>query len=65
MPPAAIRAHHAIVHIRVRSADQTRTLMDMLPANKHAGDRKRWLEIKGELACLEALTAETGDPGLV
>ncbi len=33
--------------------DQTRSLMDMLLAKKRAGDRKQWLETKGDLASLE------------
>ena len=33
---------------------QTRSLMDMLLAKKRAGDRKAWLEQKGDLASLEA-----------
>jgi topoisomerase-4 subunit B len=31
----------------------TRSLMDMLLAKKRAGDRKTWLETKGDLATLE------------
>ncbi|MGH8033211.1 MAG: DNA topoisomerase IV subunit B [Luteimonas sp.] len=31
----------------------TRSLMDMLLAKKRAGDRKAWLELKGDLATLE------------
>jgi topoisomerase-4 subunit B len=31
----------------------TRSLMDMLLAKKRAGDRKSWLELKGDLATLE------------
>lgn len=31
----------------------TRSLMDMLLAKKRAGDRKQWLELKGDLATLE------------
>jgi len=31
----------------------TRSLMDMLLAKKRAGDRKQWLETKGDLASLE------------
>ncbi len=32
---------------------ETRSLMDMLLAKKRAGDRKAWLELKGDLATLE------------
>jgi topoisomerase-4 subunit B len=32
---------------------ETRSLMDMLLAKKRAGDRKHWLETKGDLATLE------------
>ncbi len=49
-----MRADHAFVQIRARRADQPRTLMDMLLANKRAGDRKQWLETKGGPAWLEA-----------
>ena len=33
--------------------DGTRSLMDMLLGKKRAGDRKAWLEAKGDLATLE------------
>ncbi len=33
--------------------EQTRSLMDMLLAKKRAGDRRQWLETKGDLASLE------------
>jgi topoisomerase-4 subunit B len=32
---------------------ETRSLMDMLLSKKRAGDRKAWLETKGDLASLE------------
>jgi len=32
---------------------ETQALMDMLLAKKRAGDRKAWLEQKGDLATLE------------
>ena len=42
-----------LVQLTVDDADQTRGLMDMLLAKKRAGDRKAWLENKGDLASLE------------
>ncbi|MET0289145.1 MAG: DNA topoisomerase IV subunit B [Pseudoxanthomonas sp.] len=42
-----------LVQLTVDDADQTRGLMDMLLAKKRAGDRKAWLETKGDLASLE------------
>jgi topoisomerase-4 subunit B len=37
----------------VDDGEQTSALMDMLLAKKRAGDRKQWLENKGDLASLE------------
>jgi topoisomerase-4 subunit B len=42
-----------LVQLTVDDADATRSLMDMLLAKKRAGDRKAWLENKGDLATLE------------
>ena len=42
-----------LVQLTVDDADQTRSLMDLLLAKKRAGDRKAWLESKGDLASLE------------
>jgi topoisomerase-4 subunit B len=42
-----------LVQLTVDDADLTRGLMDMLLAKKRAGDRKAWLEAKGDLASLE------------
>jgi topoisomerase-4 subunit B len=41
------------VQLTVDDAEATRALMDMLLAKKRAGDRKSWLETKGDLATLE------------
>ncbi|AER56786.1 DNA topoisomerase IV subunit B [Pseudoxanthomonas spadix BD-a59] len=42
-----------LVQLTVEDGDQTHGLMDMLLAKKRAGDRKTWLETKGDLASLE------------
>ena len=42
-----------LVQLTVDDGEQTRALMDMLLARKRAGDRKAWLEEKGDLATLE------------
>lgn len=42
-----------LVQLTVDDHDATRGLMDMLLAKKRAGDRKSWLEQKGDLATLE------------
>src|SRR5690606_34396580 len=42
-----------LVQLTVDDAVETRGLMDMLLARKRAGDRKQWLEAKGDLATLE------------
>jgi topoisomerase-4 subunit B len=42
-----------LVQLTVDAADGTQGLMDMLLAKKRAGDRKAWLEEKGDLATLE------------
>jgi len=42
-----------LVQLQVDDPERTRELMDMLLAKKRAGDRKSWLETKGDLASLE------------
>jgi len=42
-----------LVQLTVDTDDGTQKLMDMLLAKKRAGDRKQWLEDKGDLATLE------------
>jgi len=42
-----------LVQLTVDAPDDTRSLMDMLLSKKRAGDRKHWLETKGDLASLE------------
>jgi topoisomerase-4 subunit B len=42
-----------LVQLQVDDPERTRELMDMLLAKKRAGDRKAWLESKGDLASLE------------
>ena len=42
-----------LVQLTVDDADATTALMDMLLAKKRAGDRRQWLETKGDLATLE------------
>ena len=42
-----------LVQLTVDDVGETRALMDMLLAKKRAGDRKTWLENKGDLASLE------------
>jgi topoisomerase-4 subunit B len=42
-----------LVQLTVDDDAETRSLMDMLLAKKRAGDRKGWLESKGDLATLE------------
>jgi len=42
-----------LVQLTVDDAAETRSLMDMLLSKKRAGDRKSWLETKGDLASLE------------
>ncbi|HET8818790.1 MAG TPA: DNA topoisomerase IV subunit B [Xanthomonadaceae bacterium] len=42
-----------LVQLTVDDAVETSGLMDMLLAKKRAGDRKQWLEAKGDLATLE------------
>ncbi|MDR6935158.1 MULTISPECIES: DNA topoisomerase IV subunit B [unclassified Luteibacter] len=42
-----------LVQLTVDPDDGTQKLMDMLLAKKRAGDRKQWLEDKGDLATLE------------
>ncbi|WP_226469781.1 DNA topoisomerase IV subunit B [Luteimonas panaciterrae] len=42
-----------LVQLTVDDDAETRSLMDMLLAKKRAGDRKTWLETKGDLATLE------------
>lgn len=43
-----------LVQLRVDDNDQTQELMDMLLAKKRSGDRKTWLESKGNLADIVA-----------
>ena len=42
-----------LVQLTVDDEGETRSLMDMLLAKKRSGDRKAWLENKGDLATLE------------
>ena len=42
-----------LVQLTVDDGTETHSLMDMLLAKKRAGDRKQWLETKGDLATLE------------
>src|SRR3954470_21092577 len=42
-----------LVQLTIEADDGTAKLMDMLLAKKRAGDRKQWLEDKGDLASLE------------
>jgi len=46
MDPATRR----LVQLTLDAGDDTLVLMDMLLAKKRAGDRKNWLEAKGNLA---------------
>lgn len=39
-----------LVQLSIKSSDNTKTLMDMLLAKKRSGDRKSWLQKKGDLA---------------
>ncbi len=39
-----------LVQLTIKAADETDGLMDMLLAKKRAGDRREWLETKGNLA---------------
>ena len=39
-----------LVQLTVSGRDKTDQLMDMLLAKKRAGDRRKWLETKGDLA---------------
>ena len=41
-----------LVQLTIDDADDTMALMDMLLAKKRSGDRKTWLETKGDLALL-------------
>jgi len=42
-----------LVQLTIDDPGETRSLMDMLLSKKRAGDRKSWLETKGDLASLE------------
>jgi len=42
-----------LVQLTVDDGPETHSLMDMLLGKKRAGDRKSWLELKGDLASLE------------
>jgi topoisomerase-4 subunit B len=39
-----------LVRLTIEPGDSTNTMLDMLLAKKRAGDRKQWLEDKGDLA---------------
>ena len=39
-----------LVQLTVKSKDNVDQLMDMLLAKKRSGDRRKWLESKGDLA---------------
>ncbi|WOJ97364.1 DNA topoisomerase IV subunit B [Congregibacter brevis] len=39
-----------LVQLRLEAGDETNEMLDMLLAKKRAGDRKSWLETKGDLA---------------
>jgi topoisomerase-4 subunit B len=41
-----------LVRLTIDAKDQTDKLMDMLLAKKRAGDRREWLEEKGNLASI-------------
>ncbi len=43
-----------LVQLTVEDVPQTHSLMDMLLGKKRASDRKAWLELKGDMASLEA-----------
>jgi len=43
-------AHPPLVQLTIEAKDQTDKLMDMLLAKKRAGDRRDWLESKGDKA---------------
>lgn len=43
-----------LVQLTVEDAGETSALMDLLLSKKRAGDRKNWLEAKGDLASLDA-----------
>ncbi|MEO7478306.1 MAG: DNA topoisomerase IV subunit B [Lysobacteraceae bacterium] len=43
-----------LVQLTVDNTSETHALMDMLLGKKRASDRKAWLELKGDLASLEA-----------
>ena len=42
-----------LVQLTIEDAERTESLLDMLLAKKRAGDRKAWLESKGNLATVE------------
>jgi len=39
-----------LVQLTLAAKDQTDKLMDMMLAKKRAGDRREWLELKGNMA---------------
>jgi len=39
-----------LVQLTIKAGDSSNQMMDMLLAKKRAGDRKKWLEKKGDLA---------------
>ena len=47
-----------LVQLTIEAKDQTDKLMDMLLAKKRAGDRREWLERKGNLAEVIGLMAK-------
>jgi DNA topoisomerase IV subunit B (EC 5.99.1.3) len=42
-----------LVQLTIESDDDTHQILDMLLAKKRSGDRKIWLESKGDLAQVE------------
>ncbi|MEJ2592280.1 MAG: toprim domain-containing protein, partial [Candidatus Thiodiazotropha sp.] len=39
-----------LIQLTIESGDETHSVMDMMLAKKRASDRKKWLELKGDLA---------------
>jgi topoisomerase-4 subunit B len=39
-----------LVQLTIKASDKTDQLMDMLLSKKRSGDRRKWLETKGNLA---------------
>ena len=44
-----------LVRLVIDAGDETNSMLDMLLAKKRAGDRKAWLESKGDLADIAVL----------